>query len=107
MLVAVLIYLVKYVLSISFIPSPFKSLSAIDTTKVDFVSSRTSPVDVEIVNFFVSKAGVRKEDIGDIDIKRKFTFVDINKKVINKVVDKCNKQKINNRKIEIEIANKK
>ena len=61
----------------------------------------------QIVNFFVSKAGVRKEDIGDIDIKRKFTFVDINKKVINKVVDKCNKQKINNRKIEIEIANKK
>ena len=60
----------------------------------------------QIVNFFVSKAGVRKEDIGDIDIKRKFTFVDINKKVINKVVDKCNKQKINNRKIEIEIANK-
>ena len=36
----------------------------------------------QIVNFFVSKAGVRKEDIGDIDIKRKFTFVDINKKVI-------------------------
>ena len=61
----------------------------------------------QIVNFFVSKAGVRKEDIGDIDIKRKFTIVDINKKVINKVVDKCNKQKINNRKIEIEIANKK
>ena len=54
MLVAVLIYLMKYVLSVSFIPSPFKSLSVIDTTKVDFVSSRTSPVDVEIVNFFVS-----------------------------------------------------
>ncbi|MFQ7174106.1 MAG: DbpA RNA binding domain-containing protein [Thomasclavelia ramosa] len=27
---------------------------------------------------------VRKDDIGDIDLKRKFTFVDIKKKVVNK-----------------------
>ena len=43
----------------------------------------------QIINFFVSKAGIRKEDIGDIDIKRKFTFVDINKKVVNKVIKNC------------------
>ncbi|MFQ8706774.1 MAG: DEAD/DEAH box helicase [Thomasclavelia sp.] len=61
----------------------------------------------QIINFFVSKAGIKKEDIGDIDIKRKFTFIDIKKKVVNKVVKNCNKQKINNRKIEIEIANRK
>lgn len=60
-----------------------------------------------IINFFVSKAGIRKDDIGDIDIKRKFTFVDINEQVISKVLKKCNRQKINNRRIEIEIANQK
>ncbi len=61
----------------------------------------------QVINFFVSKAGIKKEDIGEIDIKRKFTFIDIKKKVVNKVVKNCNKQKINNRKIEIEIANRK
>lgn len=58
----------------------------------------------QIINFFVSKAKIRKNDIGDIDIKRKFSFVNINKKVIEKVLLKCNHQKINNRKVEIEIA---
>lgn len=61
----------------------------------------------QIISFFVDNAKIKKDDIGDIDIKRKFTFVDINKKVVNKVINKCNRQKINNRKIEIEIANKK
>lgn len=59
----------------------------------------------QIVDFFVKTAGIRKDDIGDIDIKRKFSFIDINQKVLDKVIKKCNKEKINNRKIEIEIAN--
>lgn len=59
----------------------------------------------QIVDFFVKTGGIRKDDIGDIDIKRKFSFIDINQKVLDKVMKKCNKQKINNRKIEIEIAN--
>lgn len=79
-----------------------------DYTRIFITAGSMDRIKVpQIINFFVSKAGIRKEDIGDIDIKRKFTFVDINKKVINKVVKKCNKQKINNRKIEIEIANKR
>ena len=58
----------------------------------------------QIIDFFITNAGIRKDDIGDIDLKRKFTFVDIKKKVVNKVVKNCNKRKLNNRKVEIEIA---
>lgn len=58
-----------------------------------------------IIDFIVSKAKVRKDDIQGIDIKRKFTFVNINNKVVKKVINNCAKQKLNNRKIDIEIAN--
>ncbi|MFV0395859.1 MAG: DEAD/DEAH box helicase [Coprobacillaceae bacterium] len=59
----------------------------------------------QIVDFFVRHAGIRRTDVGDIDIKHKFTFIDINPKVLNKVIKKCSNQKINNRKVVIEIAN--
>lgn len=59
----------------------------------------------QIVDFLVRHAGIRRTDVGDIDIKRKFTFIDIQSQVVNKVIKKCNKQKINNRKVNIEIAN--
>lgn len=58
-----------------------------------------------IIDFIVSKSGVRNDDIQGIDIKRKFTFVNINDKVVKKVINSCAKQKLNNRKIDIEIAN--
>lgn len=59
----------------------------------------------QVLRFFIETAGVSKNDIGDIDIKRKFTFVDVRKSVSDKVIKKCNHQKLNNRKIDIEIAN--
>lgn len=77
-----------------------------DYTRIFITAGSMDHVKVpQIVNFFVNTAKVSKTDIGDIDIKRKFTFVDIKSKVADKVISKCNKQKINNRKIEIEIAN--
>lgn len=59
----------------------------------------------QIIDFLVRYAGIKRTDVGDIDIKRKFTFIDIHSSVVNKVIKKCDKQKINNRKIAIEIAN--
>lgn len=38
----------------------------------------------QIIDFFITNAGIRKDDIGDIDLKRKFTFVDIKKKLLIK-----------------------
>lgn len=59
----------------------------------------------QVINFIVSKAGISRDDIQGIDIKRKFTFVNINDDVMKKVIQKCAKQKLNNRKVNIEVAN--
>lgn len=58
-----------------------------------------------IIDFIVEKAHVHKDDIQGIDIKRKFTFVNINSKVVKRVISKCTKQKLKNRMIDIEVAN--
>lgn len=59
----------------------------------------------QIIDFIVSKANINGSDIQGIDIKRKFTFVNINNKVVKKVINNCSKKRLNNRKIDIEIAN--
>lgn len=59
----------------------------------------------QIIDFIIAKTNIKRDDIQGIDIKRKFTFVNINDKVVKKVINKCSKQKLNNRKIDIEIAN--
>ena len=59
----------------------------------------------QIVAFFCDKGGISKDDIGAIDIKRKFSFVDLRPGVVEQVIAGCNHKKINNRKIDIEIAN--
>ena len=48
----------------------------------------------------IATVGVIDDSKGGLD------FVDIKKKVVNKVVKNCNKRKLNNRKVEIEIANR-
>lgn len=58
-----------------------------------------------IIDFIIEKAHIHKDDIQGIDIKRKFTFVNINNKVVKRVISKCTKQKLKNRKIDIEVAN--
>ena len=59
----------------------------------------------DIIHFLVSKANIRESDIQGIDIKRKFTFVNINDKAVKKVMRHCQKEKLNGRKEEIEQAN--
>ena len=49
----------------------------------------------DIIHFLVSKANIRESDIQGIDIKRKFTFVNINDKAIKKVMQHCQKEKLN------------
>lgn len=74
----------------------FLTVGSIDRVKVP-----------QIVNFLVNVGHIRKGDVGDIDIKRKFTFVNINDKAVKKVIKNCNRQLLNNRKVEIEIANRR
>ena len=57
-----------------------------------------------LLDFFIDNAKVRKDEIGNIDILEKFTFVDISPKVANIIIDKCSGKKINKRRVNIEIA---
>ena len=59
----------------------------------------------QVIDFLISKAGISRNDIQGIDIKRKFTFVNINDHVVKKVIQKCTNKKLNNRKVDIEVAN--
>lgn len=58
----------------------------------------------DIIDFLVSHAGIKKSDIGDISLKRKFTFVDIKSSVSRNVLDSCHKQKLKQRRVQLEFA---
>ena len=58
----------------------------------------------DIVEFLVSYGKIKKSDIGEISIKRKFSFVDIHSDVSHQVIQNCNKQKIKQRKIGLEFS---
>lgn len=60
-----------------------------------------------LINFLTKVGKCNKKDIGDICIKRKFTFVDLRKEVSGQIVKNCQKQKINSRKINMEFANER
>ncbi|MDY5278144.1 DEAD/DEAH box helicase [Sharpea porci] len=55
-------------------------------------------------NFLLDVGNLRKDEIGDITIKRKFSFVDIKKSKAKGVVKKCFNKKIGNQKVKLEIA---
>ncbi len=61
----------------------------------------------DVVNFLVKVGKIKKSDIGDVTVKRKFTFVDIKSKVSQKVVNNCYNQKLNRRKVRLEYAGDK
>ena len=58
---------------------------------------------IDIIEFLSEVGHVKRGDIGDITIKRKFTFVDVKSKVSQKVMKNCHKQKINGRRVKLEI----
>lgn len=58
----------------------------------------------DIIDFFVRYADIPKREIGDITIKRKFTFVNLSPRAAQKVLDYCYNQKIKGRRVRIELA---
>ena len=58
----------------------------------------------DIIDFIMFNAGVKKSDIGDITLKRKYTFVDVKSNVSEKVINACFKKKLKKRKVELEYA---
>ena len=60
-----------------------------------------------LVSFIQDTANVRASSIGDIDILENFSFVNITPDIKDKVIEKCIGRKLNKRKVNIEIANRK
>lgn len=61
----------------------------------------------DIIDFLVHYAKIKKSDIGEIDMKRKFSFVDVKKHVSQQVIKKCHRQKLKQRRIQLEFSDKK
>ena len=60
-----------------------------------------------LVKFITEKANVPGRKVNKIDILENFSFVSVDNDIANKVMEKCIGSKINKRKINIEIANKR
>jgi len=60
-----------------------------------------------LVNFIKDNARVKASYIGDIDILENFSFVNVNPDIKDKVLNKCMGLRLNKRKVNIEVANKK
>lgn len=58
----------------------------------------------DIIAFLMQYGKIQKSDIGDITIKRKFTFVDVKSDVSERVVKDCYQQKMNGRRVRLEYA---
>lgn len=59
---------------------------------------------VKLLNFFTEQAKTHGDDIGNIDMAEKFTFVDVNKAKVQDILDNCNGKKFCGRKLAIEIS---
>lgn len=60
-----------------------------------------------LVKFITERADINGKKVNKIDILESFSFVTIDKDVLNKVIDKCSGHSIGKRKVNIEVANKK
>lgn len=58
----------------------------------------------DIIDFFLRYAQISKKDIGEITIKRKFSFVNLTPEASQKVLDYCYNQKIKGRRVRLELA---
>lgn len=58
----------------------------------------------QMLQFFNDTAGVNKEDVGDIDIMEKFSFVDVSERAVDLLLKKSNGKRLGNRKVKIEVS---
>ncbi|MFA9397837.1 MAG: DEAD/DEAH box helicase [Clostridiaceae bacterium] len=58
----------------------------------------------ELINFLKDTANISNDDIGNIDILEKFSFVDINGEASKAVLNKSNNKKLGERKVKIEVS---
>lgn len=61
----------------------------------------------KLLEFFSETAKVSREDIGDIDILEKFTFVNVREDAANSIIENCSGKRFCGRRVKIEEAKKK
>ena len=61
----------------------------------------------QLLRYLIEEGKCQKKDIGQIEIKRKFSFVDINRNKAPQLIKNINRKVLNNRTIGVEFANKK
>lgn len=61
----------------------------------------------EIIDFLIHYGKIKRSDIGQVVIKRKFSFVDIKSQVSEQVVKRCHKQKLKQRRVHLEFSDDK
>lgn len=57
-----------------------------------------------LLQFFNETARLNKEDVGDIDILEKFSFVDVSERVVDNVMKNCTGKKLCGRKVKLEVS---
>ena len=60
-----------------------------------------------LLQFLNETAKVDREDVGDIDILEKFTFIDVTERVADTIMKRCIGRKLCGRKVNIEISRPK
>lgn len=60
-----------------------------------------------LVNFIKDTAKVNPKQVGDIDIKENFCFANVDAGILDTVMKRCMGQRLNKRKVNIEVANRK
>lgn len=60
-----------------------------------------------LINYIKEKSRINAAAIGHIDLMENFSFVSVDKSISKKVLDKCPGGKINKRKVNVEVANRR
>ncbi|WP_244834044.1 DEAD/DEAH box helicase [Clostridium sp. BJN0001] len=60
-----------------------------------------------LIKFIIEKTSINSSLIGQIDLMDNFSFVSVDSKASEKILNKCPGKKLNNKKVNVEIANKK
>lgn len=66
-----------------------------DRGKVDHVNKS------KLIAFICDESGIKSDKLGEITIKRKCSYVYVEKDVTDRVIKKCSHKKLNNRKVEV------
>ena len=60
-----------------------------------------------LINYIKDKTRINASTIGQIDIMENFSFVTVDESVSKKIIDKCPGGKINKKKVNVEVANRR